>query len=264
MNDPFEQERKNLTNYRPGIYNQDLKVKKKASKTVRIGLFGPSGSGKSAFINMAFSAFNNTSPMVRAKVRNDALHGTLSSEDYALTPFIKLCDIRGLEFIDLNTEKIHVLAQVDGALPQNTNLVKNTDLGYSWSNYLGLRVSTVIRKYEKCQVVLFVVNLVDFVSEETFKSMKNFVDTLKQKKMNPLVILTHMDKVSSERVKEMRVKFSQVLDIDRTHVIAITNYHLDEEADLLDSFERDFKLETRVLRMVSMALVLADDRLKFL
>jgi len=259
-----EKERKKLSEYTPGTYNADLKAKQKAPNEVRIGLFGPAGAGKSALINTAISAFENVTPRVVASVGHDGIHGTLEAEDYAVTSCVKLSDIRGFEFMDTEREKIHVKGQIKGTLPQHMKLVKNTDLGYSWWNNVVLRLSTIIPKYEKCQVVFFTISLEEAMNSETYRALRILTDTVRKAKIKPLIVLTHMDKVTSDRTKEKRVEISKNLNVDRNHVVAISSYHLDEDMDLLGGFERNHQLELRVLRLLNLALVLADDRLKFL
>jgi hypothetical protein len=80
--------------------------------------------------------------------------------------------------------------------------------------------------------------------------------------MNPLILLTKSDLVSSETIDKLRETLSDKLKMDVTHIPYLECYHFPTKLDPLDSKERDFRLEQRCLKFLQIALKLGDEQLK--
>jgi len=270
-NPSFSQESEELRNfiqnYTPGQFVCDPKIVSKVKSNVpylKIGFLGPKGAGKSALINTIISSFKDSEPFVLAPTQSKGAHGTVALNEYPVTPYVRLADVRGFDFVDDEAEQFEVRAIMSGKLKPGNEIVRRTDKKYNGFTPLKNVISRLIPTESKIHMILLLISLSDF-NDETPKNLEEIVALIKEKyDIKPLVVLSHKDECTEDTVKQTRMKISEKLKFDVSHIVAVESYHFDEQDDPLEDTPRVLELEKRALKLLKRAIQIGDDQLKLL
>ncbi|XP_078602553.1 uncharacterized protein LOC144876771 [Branchiostoma floridae x Branchiostoma japonicum] len=230
----------------------NIRDMQQSKRGIRIGMFGPSGSGKSCFINTCERTMKLTD-RGSAEIQTSGAEGTILVQEY-------LDDIEGCKFCLVDTRGFFKYS-VDEYLAM-TNIVygrilpgekidlegaKKVDKDDSWDTFTNWLHAIVI--------VLSATDplLVNGNHRINLTEIRGF---MKPRGIAPVCVVTHVDEVRDKsELDKIKMKASAATGSPESHVFFIENYHPNHN-------ERDFNIELRAMEILNSALTVGERYVK--
>eukprot|EP00058_Branchiostoma_floridae_P026003 XP_002611493.1 hypothetical protein BRAFLDRAFT_117197 [Branchiostoma floridae] len=217
---------------------------------LRIGLFGPTGSGKSSFINTCERALDPTLRKGTADIQTGGGEGTIALQEFLdhLDNDFRLVDTRGFfqhganEFTAL-TNIVFGKIKPGQEIKFETN-ADNTDSEEYFPNWLHAIIIVLSADDPRLQ------------DGNTHRNNLNTVrEFMRPRGIAPITVITHHDMISESQEEGILAKASAATGSARDHTFFVTNYHVDKK-------ERDYSTDIEAMKVMRSALSVAERYVK--
>ncbi|XP_019628996.1 PREDICTED: uncharacterized protein LOC109473519 [Branchiostoma belcheri] len=219
---------------------------------LRIGLFGPSGSGKSSFINTCEMALKPGLRKGTADIQSGGGEGTITIQKFLddLDNDFHLVDTRG--FFKHDAEEFAALTNIVFGRIKPDQKIKfevnadNADSEEYFRNWL--------------HAIIIVLSADDprLRNGHTHLDNLNIVrEFMRPRGIAPITVITHRDRIgeSQEELEDVLAKASAATGSARDHTFFVTNYHVDKK-------ERDYNTDIEAMKVMRSALMVAERYVK--
>ncbi|XP_078684613.1 uncharacterized protein LOC144918049 [Branchiostoma floridae x Branchiostoma belcheri] len=252
-------EREKLLKYRFGdkhglrsFASIDIRDMQRSKRGLRIGMFGPTGSGKSCFINTCERAIKQTD-RGSVETQTTGAEGTILLQEY-------LDDIEGCKFCLVDTRGFFnysaheylamtniVYGRIQPGEKIDLNAAKKADKDDSWDTFPNWlhAVAIVLSARDP--------NLLNGNHKTSLNKIREF---MKPRGIAPVCVVTHVDEVKDKsQLETIKQKASAATGSPESHVFFIQNYHPEHN-------ERDFSIELRAMEILNSALTVGERYVK--
>ncbi|KAI8510462.1 hypothetical protein Bbelb_113780 [Branchiostoma belcheri] len=217
---------------------------------LRIGLFGPTGSGKSSFINTCERALEPGLRKGTADIQSAGGEGTIALQeflDYLQNDFL-LVDTRG--FFQHGAEEFTALTNiVFGRIKPGEEIVfkqqaDKEDSEEWFPNWL--------------HAIIIVLSAADPRLQDGNTHLNNLNtvrEFMRPRGIAPITVITHHDMIGEDQEDDILAKASAATGSARDHTFFVTNYHVDKK-------ERDYTTEIEAMKVMRSALNVAERYVK--
>jgi len=214
---------------------------------IRIGLFGPTGSGKSSFINTCERTLRRVGRGT-ANIQSDGAEGTIMLHHYLYDFFFQLVDTRGFFYYNSIKSFADIIEGFigEGETIASDEVIAVTDEVRSQKR----RIS------DQLNVVLFFVsgddpNLSSQSLHEKFSKHRKY---LQENDVTAITVVTRFDKVPPGLRQEVKENASRATGSPANKTFFITNYIVDDTSDLL--------VEEGAIKVLQYALAAAEQTIR--
>ncbi|XP_078681782.1 uncharacterized protein LOC144916527 [Branchiostoma floridae x Branchiostoma belcheri] len=250
-------EREKLLTYRFGdkhgsrfFAGTDVSDIQQSDHSLRIGVFGPPGSGKGSFINTCERALRLTTEGTRTTVTNQP-EGTILVQEYLGDIGGKFCLVDTRGFSNFNEKEFTAM----------TNIV----YGRIWpGEEMDLRSATEVDRDDSrdtflhwLHAVVFVMSAQDplLINGTHATNLKRIRYFMRPRGIAPVTVVTHADQVRDKsQLGQIKTKASAATGSAKVHVYFIENY--------THHPERDFNTELRAMKILNAALMVGERYVK--
>ncbi|KAL9963921.1 hypothetical protein ACROYT_G027477 [Oculina patagonica] len=221
---------------------------------LRIGVFGPTGSGKSCFINTCERTVRQTEKG-SAPDSTTGQEGTITLQDYLPEMFFHLVDTRGFFNYNAN-ETVEFENILYGRLQPGDNIVRPVD-GQA-SNAQEMHQNAAFG--QRMHGIIIVVKANDpRLSEGALKDyLKPVRDILRKTGIAPITVVTHRDTLETEEdCKDALDEASAATGSSTSHTFFVWNYNKENQ-------DRNPKIEKMAFDILHYALMTAERAVKIM
>ncbi|XP_066287406.1 uncharacterized protein [Branchiostoma lanceolatum] len=218
---------------------------------LRIGLFGPTGSGKSSFINTCERALEPGLRKGTADIQTGGGEGTIALQEFLdhLDNDFRLVDTRG--FFQHGADEFMALTNiVFGRIKPGEEIkfekeADNKDSEDYFPNWLHAIIIVLSAADPRLQG-----------PRQTHRENLNVVrEFMRPRGIAPITVITHHDKISKSQEEDTLAKASAATGSARDHTFFVTNYHVDKK-------ERDYSTDVEAMKVMRSALNVAERYVK--
>ncbi|XP_035681608.1 uncharacterized protein LOC118419353 [Branchiostoma floridae] len=244
--------RQELRNYRFGnIHGQHyfagLDIRDMQEGGLRIGLFGPAGSGKSSFINTCERAMKQGLRRGNADIQTAYGEGTIVLQEYLddIDNDFCLVDTRG--FFQHNIDELTALADiVHGRIRpgQEVKFGRSADkeeIEEYFPNWL--------------HAIIIVLSATDPRLQDGHTHRNNLKIVRDFMRRRVVTVITHHDRIHESQEEDILAKASAATGSALDHIVFVANYHIDKK-------ETDYNTEMGALEVMKSALHVAERYVK--
>ncbi|XP_066287409.1 uncharacterized protein [Branchiostoma lanceolatum] len=252
LQDETNRKRQELLNYRFGNFHgqhyfDGLDIRDIQEEGLRIGLFGPSGSGKSSFINTCERAMNPDLRRGTADVQTAHGEGTIVLQEFLddLDNDFRLVDTRGL--FRHNIQEFTALADIvygrirPGQEVKFGRPVDNEDSEEYFPNWL--------------HAIIIVLSATDPRLQDGHTHRNNLKIVRDFMRRRVTTVITHHDKIDESQEEDVLAKASAATGSARDHTFFVANYHVDKK-------KTDYNTEMDAMEVMKSALKVAERYVK--
>ncbi|KAI8487014.1 hypothetical protein Bbelb_352740 [Branchiostoma belcheri] len=250
-------EREKLLKYRFGdkhgsrfFAGTDVSDIQQSAHSLRVGVFGPPGSGKGSFINTCERALRLTTEGTRRTVANQP-KGTILVQEYLGDVGGKFCLVDTRGFSNFNEKELMAM----------TNIVYGR---IRPGEEMDLRSATEVDRDDSrdtflhwLHAVVFVLSAQDplLLNGTHATNLKHIRDFMRPRGIAPVTVVTHADQVRDKsQLDQIKTKASAATGSQPSHVYFIENH--------THHPERDFNTELRAMEILNAALVVGERYVK--
>ncbi|XP_066287413.1 polyunsaturated fatty acid 5-lipoxygenase-like isoform X3 [Branchiostoma lanceolatum] len=217
---------------------------------LRIGLFGPTGSGKSSFINTCERALEPGLRKGTADIQTGGGEGTIALQEFLdhLDNDFRLVDTRG--FFQHGAEEFTALTNiVFGRIKPGQEIKFETqaddkDSEEYFPNWLHAIIIVLSADDPRLQ------------DGNTHRGNLNIVrEFMRPRGIAPITVITHHDRIDESQEEDILAKASAATGSARDHTFFVTNYHVDKK-------ERDYSTDIEAMKVMRSALNVAERYVK--
>lgn len=222
---------------------------------LRIGVFGPTGSGKSCFINTCERTVRQTEKGT-APDSTTGQEGTITLQDYLSEMFFRLVDTRGFFHYNAN-EAAEFKNILTGKIQPGDNIVRPASDGQATA------AQEMYQKpefWQRLHGIIIVVKANDpRLSEGALRDyLKPVRDMLRKNGIAPITVVTHRDTLKTEEAcKDALDEASAATGSSISHTFFVTNYTKANSA-------RDPQIEKMAFDILHYALMTAERAVKIM
>ncbi|XP_019622048.1 PREDICTED: uncharacterized protein LOC109468238 isoform X1 [Branchiostoma belcheri] len=225
----------------------DIRDMQQSARGLRIGMFGPSGSGKSSFINTCERAVKQT---IRGtcETQTSGQEGTILVQEYLDNIGSKFCLVDTRGFFNYGNEEFTAMKNiVYGRIKAGEKIEvtgeEQVDESNSQDTFTDWLHAIVIVLSAKDPLLL------DGTHTTNLNTIRHF---MKPRGIAPVTVITHVDRVrGNHELERIKLKASAATGSPPNHVYFIQNYHPEHE-------ERDFNTELQAMKILNAALVVGE------
>ncbi|CAH1267099.1 Hypp3687 [Branchiostoma lanceolatum] len=251
-------ERKKLLDYnfgdKHGLRNFasiDIRDMQESDRGIRIGLFGPTGSGKSCLINTCERTMKVTDKG-SCETQTSGAEGTIMVQEYLDDIGSKFCLIDTRGFFNYNVDEYLAMTNIVYGRIKPGEMIdlkgaEEVDEDDSWDTFSHWLHAIVIVLSAKDPLLL------NGTHTTNLNTIREF---MRPRGIAPVTVVTHVDQVKDEsQLDQIKTKASAATGSSPSHVFFIQNYHPEHN-------ERDFNIELRAMEILNFALVVGERYVK--
>ncbi|XP_001624324.2 uncharacterized protein LOC5503216 [Nematostella vectensis] len=222
---------------------------------LRIGVFGPTGSGKSCFVNTCERTVRR-SDKGSAPINSTGREGTIILEDFLQEMFFRLVDTRGFFNYNAN-ESCEFVDILSGRVRPGSTIKREQDEGFEGNN-LGSTLEEVDHFSDRMHGIILVVKANDIRLKKG--QLKEYLlpvrQTLRPIGISPITVVTHRDKLKTEAECEQALNdASAATGSSRSHTFFVANYCPDNPGPNVNT-------ELQIFNILHFALSMAERHVK--
>eukprot|EP00058_Branchiostoma_floridae_P026011 XP_002611501.1 hypothetical protein BRAFLDRAFT_63864 [Branchiostoma floridae] len=229
----------------------NIRDMQQSDRGIRIGMFGPSGSGKSSFINTCERAIKLT-PKGSCEIQTSGAEGTILVQEYLDDIGSKFCLVDSRGFFTFSVSEFMAMTNIvyGRILPgEKIDLkgAKKVDKDDSWDTFTNWLHAVVIVLSARDP------NLLNGNHQTNLNTIRGF---MKPRGIAPVCVVTHVDEVRDKsQLDQIKTKASAATGSPESHVFFIENYHPEHN-------ERDCNIELRAMEIINSALTVGERYVK--
>ncbi|XP_019647188.1 PREDICTED: uncharacterized protein LOC109487625 [Branchiostoma belcheri] len=216
---------------------------------LRIGVIGPTGSGKSSFINTCERAMKLTEKGT-CETQTSGAEGTTIVQEYLDDIGSKFCLVDTRGFFNYGEKEFTAMTNiVYGRLRpgEKIDLDSAEEAGKddSWDAFSnGLHAIVIVLAATHKDPLLY--------SGQHMTNLNTIREFMKPRGISPVTVVTHVDQVRDEKeLNKIKLKASAATGSPPSHVYFIENYHPGHN-------DRDFSIELRAMEILNSALLVGE------